>query len=75
MEQIVHYCGDQLLAALTGENQEFRDETVRFFTDPHIFSETGEVLCEGIYDFLCNEGFLDLPMDWRVSLAPTLDPT
>ena len=24
----------------------------------------GEV-SEGIYEFLCNEGFLDLPTDWR----------
>jgi hypothetical protein len=73
MEQMVYFCGDQLMARMTEEGEEFRDETVRFFTDPHIFSETCEVLCEGIYDFLCNEGFLDLPMDWRVSLSPTLD--
>ena len=69
VEQMVFYCGDQLLARLTEEGGDFRDETVKFFTDPHIFSETCEVLCEGIYDFLCNEGFLDLPMNWRVSLS------
>lgn len=73
MEQMVHYCGDQLLARLTEGSEDFREETIKFFTDPHIFSETCEVLCEGIYDFLCNEGFLDLPMNWRVSLAPALD--
>jgi hypothetical protein len=41
---------------------------VKFFTDPHVFSETCAVVCEQLYDFLCLEGFLDLPVDWRVSL-------
>lgn len=70
VEQMVFFCGDQLMARLTEDDGDFREETVKFFTDPHIFSETCQVLCEGIYDFLCNEGFLDLPMDWRVSLSP-----
>lgn len=51
------------------EQGPFRDETIRFFTDPHLFSDTAEVICDGIYDFLCLEGFLDLPVDWRVKLA------
>ena len=31
----------------------------------------GEI-SEGLYEFLCNEGFLDLPSDWRqaTSVAP-----
>ena len=66
MQQMVHYCGDELLARLTSADEEFRDETIKFFTDPHVFSETGEVLCDVLYDHLCLEGFLDLPMDWRV---------
>ena len=66
MQQMVHYCGDELMRQLTDANEEFREETVKFFTDPHVFSETGEVLCDALYDYLCLEGFLDLPMDWRV---------
>jgi len=69
MQQMVFFCGDELVAQLTATNEEFRDETVRFFTDPHVFSETCQVLCEELYDFLCLEGFLDLPVDWRVSLT------
>lgn len=69
MQQMVHYCGDQLLARLTEGEEAFHDETVRFFTDPHVFSETCQVLCDGLYDLLCLEGFLDLPVDWRVALA------
>lgn len=67
MQQMVFFCGDELLARLTQDDQEFREETIKFFTDPHVFSETCQVLCESLYDFLCLEGFLDLPVDWRVT--------
>lgn len=68
MQQMVFFCGDELLSRLTQADAAFRDETVKFFTDPHVFSETCAVLCAELYDFLCLEGFLDLPVDWRVSL-------
>jgi hypothetical protein len=72
MEQMINYCTDELLSRLsTGAGDEqVRDETIKFFTDPHIFSETCEVLCASIYDYLCLEGLLDLPVDWRVSEMP-----
>ncbi|MBI3205813.1 MAG: hypothetical protein HYZ29_30030 [Myxococcales bacterium] len=69
MEQMVNFCGDELLVKLSSGEETFLEETVRFFTDPHLFSDTAEVICDGIYDFLCLEGFLDLPVDWRVKLA------
>lgn len=69
MEQMVNFCGDELVGRLMNSEEAFRDETIRFFTDPHLFSDTAEVICDGIYDFLCLEGFLDLPVDWRVKLA------
>lgn len=68
MEQMVNYCGDELLARLTETGTQFLDETVKFFCDPHVFSESAQVICEELYDFLCLEGFLDLPVNWRVSL-------
>jgi hypothetical protein len=37
--------------------------------DPHIFSDVCELICEATYDSLYNEGFLDLPPDWRARLA------
>lgn len=67
MQQMVFFCGDELLERFSREVQEFREETSKFFTDPHIFSETCAVMCQELYDFLCLEGFLDLPVDWRVS--------
>lgn len=66
IQQMVNYCGDSLLARLDGADTKFLDETVKFFTDPQIFSAAGGVLCDSLYDFLCLEGFLDLPVDWRI---------
>ncbi len=72
MQQMVFFCGDELLERLTQQAESgevFQDATVKFFTDPHVFSETCAVICEALYDFLSLEGFLDLPVDWRVSLG------
>jgi len=69
MQQMVFYCGDELLERLSQSSEELQEETVKFFTDPHMFSETCAVMCQELYDFLCLEGFLDLPVDWRVSLS------
>lgn len=71
MQQMVFFCGDELLERLTQQAESgdgFQDATVKFFTDPHVFSETCAVVCDALYDFLCLEGFLELPVDWRVSL-------
>jgi hypothetical protein len=67
MEQMVNFCSDELQARLTQAGSEFRDETVRFFGDPHVYSESAEVVCHELYDFLCLEGFLDLPVNWRMA--------
>lgn len=69
VQQMVNFCGDALMARLEKTDEEVRDETVKFFTDPHVFSETCEVICDALYDFLCLEGLLDLPVDWRVKLG------
>ncbi len=72
MQQMVFFCGDELLERLTPPSESappFQDATIKFFTDPHIFSETCAVVCEALYDFLCLEGFLELPVDWRISLS------
>jgi hypothetical protein len=69
MGQMVNYCGDELVDKLGQSNEEVREETIKFFTDPHVYSETCEVICHALYDFLCLEGFLDLPVDWRVQVS------
>jgi hypothetical protein len=69
MQQMVNFCGDALMAELDPQGTDVHEETVRFFTDPHVYSETCEVVCNALYDFLCLEGFLDLPVDWRVKVS------
>ena len=69
VEQMVSFCSDELMARLSDTSEDVREETIAFFTDPHIFSATCEVICDALYDFLCLEGFLDLPVDWRVKLG------
>jgi len=69
MTQMIHFCTDEFMARLDQGDDGVREETIAFFTDPHVFSETCQVVCEGLYDRLCVEGFLDLPVDWRVSMS------
>jgi hypothetical protein len=66
MEQMVNSCSDDLTSRLTQAGSEYRDETIRFFSDPHVYSDSAGVVCHELYDFLCLEGFLDLPVDFRV---------
>lgn len=68
MERWVAFAAERFVTRLDAENEPFMEETVAFFTDPHLYSETAVVLCEASYDFLCQEGYLDLPLDWRVQL-------
>lgn len=67
VEQMVFFCGDALLSEIERSGSLFREETVKFFTDPHVFSDACHVLCEEMYEFLCLEGFVDLPLDFRVA--------
>jgi hypothetical protein len=67
MVRLVGFAEDQLLARLADTAGTERDETVQFITDPRVFSMILGEVCEGLYEFLCNEGFLDLPVDWRTA--------
>jgi len=69
VEQMVNFCGDELGRRLTEAGSDYREETIRFFSDPHVYSESAAVVCNELYDFFCLEGFLDLPVNWRVTRA------
>jgi hypothetical protein len=62
---LVSFAEDELVTRLADTAGQTRDETIKFITDPHIFSMICGELSEGLYELLCNEGFLDLPTDWR----------
>jgi hypothetical protein len=69
MVRLVSAVEDQLVARLADTAGAAREETILFITDPHVFSMMCGELCDGIYELLCNEGFLDLPPDWRMASA------
>lgn len=67
MVRLVGFAEDELVRRLADTAGSDRHETLKFITDPHLFSMICGELSEAIYEFLCNEGFLDLPPDWRAS--------
>lgn len=68
MHRWVAFAAERLVQRLNDTAEPFMEETIAFFTDAHLYSETSVVLCEACYDFLCQEGYLDLPLDWRLQL-------
>jgi len=69
LQRLVPFVADKMLSRVRGKEAKFRLETQRFVADPHIFSDVCEVICDSVYDTLCNDGFLDLPTDWRQKLV------
>jgi hypothetical protein len=65
LQRLVAFVEDGMLARVRGRGAELRAETLRFVADPRIFTDVCELVCEAVYDFLHNDGFLDLPGDWR----------
>jgi hypothetical protein len=72
MVRLVGWAEDQLITRLADTAGPAREETVHFVTDPRVFSMIVGEISEAFYELLCNEGFLDLPTDWRqvTSQAP-----
>jgi hypothetical protein len=69
LQHLVPYVTEEMLKRVREREGKFRVETIRFVADPQIFSDVCELFCDATYDFLYNEGFLDLPGDWRVKLS------
>jgi hypothetical protein len=68
LHRLVGYVEDGMLELVREKASEFRSETLRFVSDPQIFTDVCELVCDAIYDYLYNDGFLDLPPDWRARL-------
>lgn len=69
LQRLVPFVEDEMLRRVREQAKSFRAETIRLVADPTIFSDTCEVVCESVYDNLYNDGFLDLPSDWRARLS------
>lgn len=70
MVRLVGFAEDELVGRLADTAGAAREEAIAFITDPRIFSMICGELSEGAYEFLCNEGFLDMPPDWRAATMP-----
>jgi hypothetical protein len=69
LQRLVPFVEDAMLERVREHAKSFRAETIRLVADPTIFSDTCEIVCEAVYDMLYNDGFLDLPSDWRARLS------
>lgn len=69
LQRLVPFVEDEMLKRVRETMGQFRMETIRFVADPVIFSNVCEVVCDSVYDMLYNDGFLDLPSDWRARLS------
>ncbi len=73
LQRLVPFAEDEMLKRARESEGKFRAETIRFVADPHIFSDVCELVCDAVYDFLYNDGFLDLPADWRMRIATNVN--
>ena len=69
LQRLVGYSEDELLKRTAARQDKFRIETIRFLAEPQIFTDICELVCDAVYDSLYNDGYLDLPGDWRARLA------
>jgi uncharacterized membrane-anchored protein YjiN (DUF445 family) len=70
LQRLVTFAEEEMLRRVRESPAgKFRVETIHFVADPHIFSDICELICDAVYDYLYNDGFLDLPQDWRNRLA------
>jgi hypothetical protein len=69
LQRLVPFVEDEMLERVRDSMGQFRSETIRFVADPVIFSEVCGVVADAVYDMLYNDGFLDLPTDWRARLS------
>lgn len=67
MTRLVGFAEDALHARLVDTAGNVQDETVQFITNPAVFSMICGEVCDGVYEYLCNEGFLDMPADYRAA--------
>jgi hypothetical protein len=69
LSRLVSHVQMKLVRRLEQSEDSFREETIVFVQSPQIYSDCCALVCDAVYDFLCNEGFLDLPIDWRAQMA------
>ena len=69
LQRLVPFTADEMLNRVRSTMGQFRAETMSLVADPAVFSALCDVICDAVYDMLYNDGFLDLPSDWRARLS------
>ncbi len=64
MTRLVSFAEDALVTRLADTAGASREETLKFITNPELFTMIVSELEAGTYEHLFNEGFLDLPPEW-----------
>ncbi len=64
MVRLVSFAEDELIRRLADTAGASREDTIKFITNPELFSMIVGEIASGSYEYLCNEGFLDLPPEW-----------
>lgn len=64
MVRLIGFAEDELIRRLADTAGSERTETVKFVTNPEVFSMICGELSTAAYEFLFSEGFLDLPPEW-----------
>ncbi len=70
MVRLVGFAEDELIRRLADTAGTTRVETIKFITDPQVFSMICGEISTGAYEFLFSEGFLDLPPEWIHAQQP-----
>lgn len=65
LERLLLSVQERIVQKATESSGFFREATLRFVADPQIHAEICSVINDAFYDYLHEEGFLDLPPDWR----------
>lgn len=68
LQRLIAFAEDELVRRVRERGSPSTAETLRFLAEPRIFTDICELICDAVYDFLYNDGFLDLPGDWKAHL-------
>jgi hypothetical protein len=64
MVRLVGYAEDELVKQLADTAGSARNDTIKFLSNPELWSMICLEISSAVYEFLFSEGFLDLPQDW-----------
>jgi len=71
LQRLVPFAAEEMLKRVQASEGKFRVETLKFVSDRTSYSDICELVCESVYDYLYNDGFLDLRATGALGLVAT----